>query len=433
MPEPILGEPLVTVSGVSKIFCRDLKRSLWYGLRDSIGDILPPLARKPAPDGTVTLRRDEFWANQDLNFEVRRGECVGLIGHNGAGKTTVLKMLNGLIKPDSGKIEMRGKIGALIALGAGFNPILSGRENIYVNGAVLGFSKREIDNKFDAITEFAEIGKFISAPVQTYSSGMQVRLGFAIAAAMQPDVLLIDEVLAVGDQQFRMKCITRIAELIREGVAVIFVSHSMIDIQRICTRVIVMGGGKIHLDGDPTKGIASYQSLALQRHAQTSEQAAPTKSGVTLISTKLDDTPYASDKPDHELETGDDLTISLTLAVHEPIPQARVRLYLESTTGEILTALTSYNPQAESDLAIGQHTINFHIRSLPLLVGAYGIGLSVHGGAYGIFLPQTRIAALIITGPEVKDSGRTVSGIFKLEAECEVNGQRIESPTTPCA
>ena len=188
-------EVLVKVEGVSKKFCRDLKRSLWYGMKDISSELF-------GIHQNGQLRKNEFWAVNDVNFELKRGECLGLIGHNGAGKSTLLKMLNGLIKPDKGTITMQGRIGALIELGAGFNPILTGRENIYNNGAVLGFSKKEIDEKFDAIVDFAEIDEFIDTPVQNYSSGMKVRLGFAVAAQMEPDVLIIDEVLAVGDIGF---------------------------------------------------------------------------------------------------------------------------------------------------------------------------------------------------------------------------------------
>jgi lipopolysaccharide transport system ATP-binding protein len=204
-------EVLVRVEGVSKKFCRSLKKSLWYGVCD-IGAELNPFRRRvaevagsgllvagnssnpesselatsysPPVTGEAGLRPGEFWAVNDVSFELRRGECLGLIGHNGAGKTTLLKMLNGLIKPDSGKITMRGRVGALIALGAGFNPILTGRENIYINGSVLGLSKKEIDEKIDEIIDFAEIGEFIDSPVQNYSSGMSVRLGFSIASQL---------------------------------------------------------------------------------------------------------------------------------------------------------------------------------------------------------------------------------------------------------
>lgn len=232
---------LIDVQHVSKRFCKDLKRSMRYGFMDSLRAIA-------GRDATATdLRKDEFWAVKDVSFQLRRGECLGLIGHNGAGKSTLLKMLNGLINPDQGSITMRGKIGALIELGAGFNPILTGRENIYNNGAVLGFSRSEIDAKVEAIIDFAEIREFIDAPVQNYSSGMRVRLGFAVAAQMEPDILLIDEVLAVGDIGFVVKCLNRISELLKH-CAVIFVTHNMPQVSRICTSGILMNKGVVEIN-----------------------------------------------------------------------------------------------------------------------------------------------------------------------------------------
>ena len=249
-------ETLIKVEHVSKKFCRDLKRSLWYGLKD-LGNEL--LGRRHGGDGR--LRADEFWAVDDVSFELKRGECLGLIGRNGAGKTTLLRMLNGLIKPDAGIIELRGRVGAVIALGAGFNPILTGRENIYVNASVLGLSKHETDRKIDAIIDFAEINKFIDAPVQSYSSGMQVRLGFAIATVVEPDVILLDEVLAVGDARFRVKSFNRLQELISR-CAVIFVSHNMAQVTRVCSQLSLMHDGRqIRYGEDLGSIIARYHEL----------------------------------------------------------------------------------------------------------------------------------------------------------------------------
>jgi lipopolysaccharide transport system ATP-binding protein len=249
------GEVLIKVEDLSKKFCRDLKRSLRYGLQDMAGEI----TGRPRTD---SLREKEFWAVKDIGFEVRRGECLGLIGHNGAGKTTLLRMLNGLIKPDQGRIEIRGTVGALIALGAGFNPILTGRENIYVNAAVLGLSKARVDEKLEEILAFAELGEFIDMPVQHYSSGMSVRLGFAVAAILiEPDILFLDEVLAVGDISFTIKCLNRVRELMRTS-AVVFVSHNMPLISSFCTRVLVMDHGHTVLDTDqPGVAINHYYGL----------------------------------------------------------------------------------------------------------------------------------------------------------------------------
>jgi len=247
------AEVLVKVEGLSKKFCKDLKTSLWYGVKDLVSGITGSQANRP-------LRDKEFWAVKDITFELRRGECLGLIGHNGAGKSTLLKILNGLINPDEGSVTMRGRVGALIELGAGFNPILTGRENIYNNGAVLGFTRKEIDAKVEEIIDFSEIREFIDMPVQNYSSGMKVRLGFSVAVQMEPDVLIIDEVLAVGDLGFRLKCFKSIDELL-PNTAIIFVSHNMSMISRICNSILLMEKGYEKFCGKNTsKGIDLYYS-----------------------------------------------------------------------------------------------------------------------------------------------------------------------------
>lgn len=250
-----MPDVLIKAEGVSKKFCKNMKRSMLYGIQD-ISKSMFGLTTK-----TDILRDKEFWAVDDISFELKRGECLGLIGPNGSGKSTLLKILNGIIEPDKGRIQIHGKVGALIEVGAGFHPMLTGRENIYINGSILGFSKKELDEKFDAIVDFAELEDFIDTPVKHYSSGMYVRLGFAIAAQMEPDVLLIDEVLAVGDMGFRHKCYNVINELTQK-CAVILVSHSMPNLARISTDIMVINKGKfIHHSNDIAKGIEKYNDL----------------------------------------------------------------------------------------------------------------------------------------------------------------------------
>jgi len=246
-----MNEVLVSVENLSKKFCKDLKTSLWYGVKDLASGLSGNRNERE-------LRPKEFWAVKDISFELRRGECLGLIGHNGAGKSTLLKILNGLINPDAGKVTIKGRVGALIELGAGFNPILSGRENIYNNGAILGFTRKDIDSKVEDIIDFAEIREFIDMPVQNYSSGMKVRLGFAVAAQMEPDVLIIDEVLAVGDLGFVLKCFKKI-DTILPNTAIVFVSHSMAMVSRICNQIILMDKGEAKFQGeDVSKAIDLY-------------------------------------------------------------------------------------------------------------------------------------------------------------------------------
>jgi lipopolysaccharide transport system ATP-binding protein len=223
---------LIVVDNISKKFSKSLKLGLAYGLKDLV-----------LPHNHSELRRGEFWSVKGISFSLKRGECLGIIGHNGAGKSTLLKMLSGLLPPDEGTIQINGSVGSLIELGAGFSPILTGRENIYANGSMLGFTKKQIDLKLNEIIEFAELEEFIDMPLQNYSSGMQVRLGFAVAAQIKPDILLIDEVLAVGDMGFVIKCFNHIDKLLPD-TAVIFISHSMPQISRMCTKILVLEKGK---------------------------------------------------------------------------------------------------------------------------------------------------------------------------------------------
>ncbi|UCH95035.1 MAG: ABC transporter ATP-binding protein [Candidatus Aminicenantes bacterium] len=262
----IKSETLVEVKGLSKKFCRRLKRSLWYGIRD-IGAELTGSKRNRAK-----LRKEEFWALKDVSFEIKQGELVGLIGANGAGKTTLLRLLSGLIKPDEGEITVRGKIQALIALGAGFNPVLTARENIYINGAVLGFSKKEMDQLLEEIMEFAEIREFIDMPVQSYSSGMQVRLGFSVAVNLKPDILIVDEVLAVGDASFRRKARNKMMELLHSGISVLFVSHNMALVSSLTSRCIYLDKGRVISVGTSDKVTSLYLSDSIRRSKESQNQ-----------------------------------------------------------------------------------------------------------------------------------------------------------------
>jgi ABC-type polysaccharide/polyol phosphate transport system ATPase subunit len=257
-----MSETVLRVENVAKKFCRSLKRSLWYGVQDLAN--MTRLSR----NGRTELRQDEFWALKGVSFELCEGETLGLIGHNGAGKSTLLKLINNLIKPDAGSIGVRGHVGALIELGSGFNPILTGRENIYVNAAILGLRRKEVDRRLDTIIDFAELGDFIDTPVQSYSSGMKARLGFAIAAHLAPDLLLIDEVLSVGDSSFRQRCIARLADYKSQGGTIIFVSHHSTVVERVCDRVMWLDHGRIVTIGEPAEVIQMYEARALELSRQ---------------------------------------------------------------------------------------------------------------------------------------------------------------------
>jgi lipopolysaccharide transport system ATP-binding protein len=242
----------IAVTNLSKKFCKSLRRGLYYG----VIDVLSSGVR--STDRGRRLRRDEFWALDDINVTVGRGQTLGVIGQNGSGKSTLLKILNGILLPDAGTVSMNGRLGALIEVGAGFNPMLTGRENVYLNGAVLGMTRDEIDAKFDSIVAFAEAADFLDIPVRNYSSGMTVRLGFAIAIHAELDILLVDEVLAVGDTLFQYKCYERISELKARGATIVLVSHAMSVIERVCERTLVLDHGQPVYLGETPVAIERY-------------------------------------------------------------------------------------------------------------------------------------------------------------------------------
>ncbi len=365
------NEVLVKVENLGKVFCRDLKRSLIYGLQDGFKDLMGFAGRRVESGGQFLLREGEFWSNQDINFELKRGECLGLIGHNGAGKTTLLKILNGLIKPDVGRVEMRGSVGALIALGAGFNPILTGRENIFIAGSVLGASTKYIQQKLEEIIEFSEIGDFIDAPVQSYSSGMQVRLGFAVASTLEPDILLIDEVLAVGDMGFRIKCLNRIHSLLPK-TAVIFVSHSMQMVSRICTKGILLQKGRISAQSESITNIINNYNASFGHAGMRLSGSG----GVSLQQFTINgENPISSTVV---LELGDAFHLNVNLNVHIPLESIRVRIIIENAEGQAV--LDILDPTlSESIFPVTAENINFSVEipNINLVGGKYFVTIAV--------------------------------------------------------
>lgn len=306
------NEWAIRAEGVSKKFGLTLRQSMKYGLRD--------VGRKLVGRTSTSsvLREGEFWAVNDVSFELHGGEALGIMGVNGCGKTTLLRILNGVYAPDTGRIQIRGRVGALIAAGAGFAPMLSGRENVYVNGALLGLTTKEIDGLMDEIIAFSELGHFIDLPVKNYSSGMYVRLGFAIAALSRPDVLLMDEVLAVGDLNFQKKCYDHILQLKRQGTAIILVSHSPGAIWSVCDRGLFMDHGRVIVDGCAEDVIRAYDDQNSRNAASASLQFDKAVAAHDVASSEDKNSEYGHTKGG----TGDVVCSSVRLFADSNSPQA---------------------------------------------------------------------------------------------------------------
>ncbi len=254
-----MSSPRVIFDGVWKKFRRGRPH-------DSLRDFIPWLLRQAVNGLSDDLEEQEFWALRDISFEVRPGDALGIIGPNGAGKSTVLKLLSRILKPNRGRCEIRGRFGALIEVTAGFHPDLTGRENVFFQGAIMGMKRAEIKRKLDEIIDFAGIGEFIDTPVKRYSSGMQARLGFSIAGHLDPDVLLVDEVLAVGDLSFQKRCLDRMQEKLAAGVALVFVSHNLPAVMKLCPRTLVLSRGQRLFEGSSENAVEFYTKASGQGH-----------------------------------------------------------------------------------------------------------------------------------------------------------------------
>ncbi|MCK9283328.1 MAG: ABC transporter ATP-binding protein [Rhodocyclaceae bacterium] len=359
-----MSEVLIKAQGLGKKFSKSLGRGLLYGAEDMARSFFGLAPR------SATLGADEFWSLQDVNFELKRGECLGLIGPNGAGKSSLLKILNGIIPPSCGQVTIRGKVGALIEVGAGFHPLLTGRENIYVNGAIIGLSRREIDRKFDAIVDFSGIEEFIDTPVKHYSSGMYVRLGFAIAIQMEPDVLLIDEILAVGDAGFRSKCYNAIDRL-SERTAIAFVSHAMPMISRLATQTLLINRGQVAYQGDTAGGIAHYHQLF-------GSQTSPSRMGsgeASILSVQFLDT---DEVPINTVGQGRPLTIEMRISSRIEIRNANIDIVFVNIAEELVAECSTLVAEQAINLVPDQElAIRARIDRFSLNAGVYKVSVLI--------------------------------------------------------
>lgn len=391
----------IRVEGVSKKFGLTLRQSMRYGLRDMGGRLLGQ------PSASGTLREGEFWAVKDVSFEVQAGEALGIMGVNGCGKTTLLRILNGVYSPDTGQAQLRGRVGAMIAAGAGFAPMLSGRENVYVNGTLLGLSTREIDDVMDEIIAFSELGQFIDLPVKNYSSGMYVRLGFAIAALSRPDVLLMDEVLAVGDLNFQKKCFDHILKLKRDGTAIILVSHSPGAIWSVCDRGLFMNRGRVEVDGPVEDAIRAYDDQNARNAATASaqfDQAAVAHNGqskssiaseyghtqggtgeVFCTSVSLPNCDSSSNA--NEFEFKESIFIDTELIVAKPQEDLLLRFTVDAMHYRFIATLDSYEqgldlPRVEP----GRYRLHVKINTPNFRPGTYTLNLGISRKRVGVHL-----------------------------------------------
>jgi ABC-type polysaccharide/polyol phosphate transport system ATPase subunit len=356
------GDIAISLKNISKKFM--LSRGGTKTLKGTVLDML----------GKGGPRTEEFWALKDVNFSVRKGETLGIIGVNGAGKSTLLSIIAGTMHPTTGTVETQGTISSLLELGAGFHPDMSGRENVYLFGSIMGISQEQIESKFDAIVEFAELNRFIDQPVKHYSSGMYVRLGFSVAVQVNPDILLVDEVLAVGDAAFQRKCIARMEEFRMSGKTMLIISHDLKTIQAVSDRIILLDSGTILGDGEPESVVEQYEDMSRERHIESLRKEWGTKEARI---TAYEISNSAGIKTD-SFKAGDSLIATLDydsdIAIHNPV----FGFAINDNQGGLLTGNNSQIEHCTLPDIQGKGRVRLTIPQLNLATGSYLLSFSLH-------------------------------------------------------
>jgi ABC-2 type transport system ATP-binding protein len=351
-----MSEPVIRVVDVSKRFNlhhdKSLKERLVNFNRQSVED---------------------FWALRDVGFELESSHTLGLIGANGSGKSTLLKLIAGILTPTTGYVERRGRVAALLELGAGFHPDLTGRENIYMNSSILGLTRKQTDQYFDAIVDFADIGQFIDNQVKFYSSGMYVRLAFAVAVHVDPEILLIDEVLAVGDESFQRKCMKRIKEFQKEGRTIILVSHGIDMVRQLCDRVIMLEKGEMLVDGNPHEAARAYRERYAPRVEEQTEESGPRL--LTISDVRVTN---GNGQRQDRFEAGDRLGLEITLKASEAVDDPVVGVAIYNHVDNMIYGTTTALRNVALGRVEGDLSLRFDFGAIPMVEGQYFVTIAVH-------------------------------------------------------
>jgi lipopolysaccharide transport system ATP-binding protein len=407
-----MSEPVVIFDHIYKKFSRGEQHT---SLRDFIPALFGRLLR--GTDTQQALTAQEFWAVQDVSFRLKRGEAMGIIGPNGSGKSTTLKLLSGILRPERGAYSVKGRLSALIEVGAGFHPDLTGRENVFLNGRILGMTRKEVRAKFAEIVEFAGVEEFIDTPVKRYSSGMAVRLGFAVAAFVQPDVLLVDEVLAVGDMEFRSRCHAHMDRMRRRGVTMILVSHNLNEVRNLCEQTLMLFKGQSVMHGPSQKVLERYyqtisQKIKVEQDARA--QRDTTAKTVTDLSVERVEFLDERQQPSETFLTGRPMTVRIHYRASRPVPQPRVSVEVAWAGDDfIATLFDSQHDQAELPTLQGQGVIDLRIHSLLIEPNVFAVRVSVLD-------QQGNTLDIVQRLRFVLSEERLIPGVFALEHQWEV-------------
>ena len=351
-------------------------RHRYVALRDVLAGKFKGLLKRKAEGGNSRL--EEFWALKNLSFEIKPGEAVGIIGRNGAGKSTLLKLLSRITEPSEGRMELEGRVASLLEVGTGFHPELTGRENIFLNGAILGMHRAEIKRKFDEIVAFAEVEKFLDTPVKHFSSGMYMRLAFAVAAHLEPEILIVDEVLAVGDIEFQKKCLSKMDDVSHSGRTILFVSHNMDAILRLCSRAILLQAGRILEAGPVQQVVTRYTTIQLSQPSKVDLEHFPAQPWTrrSLVLSSVEWSGAGAGSP-WVVPFGEPIRFRVNVRCIKPVQQAELGIALFAPTGTEIASTSSIATHPGLNLSPGQYTFSVAYRSLNLVPGTYNFGIGL--------------------------------------------------------
>lgn len=402
-------QPIIRVQGVGKRYHLGGPAAPYSTLRETIME----MARKPVRALRKNGDNSTLWALQDLDFEVSPGEVLGIIGRNGAGKSTLLKILSRITEPTVGRVELFGRVASLLEVGTGFHPELTGRENIYLNGSILGMSRKEIERKFDEIVEFSEVEKFLDTPVKRYSSGMYVRLAFAVAAHLQPEILIVDEVLAVGDYAFQQKCLNKMQDVSTGGRTVLFVSHNMGAISRLCQRCIVLDQGRIVASGPTAAAVQTYMTSGLMERAEYTQNGSVDKAMNLRRVALIDERGEAQS----EVRYTDKLRFVLEYEVNQSVSGASVGMALFTVDGTCAMATADFDSHNEllGTRAPGRYQTTVEIPPCWLNTGRYTVTIYIANSMSGVVYDQVEaiVFSIVDTGTPGSRHGVERKGVLQ--------------------
>jgi lipopolysaccharide transport system ATP-binding protein len=365
-----MGDTAVRVNNLGKMYRIGAAREKGDGLRHALEAGVRRLGQRLRGRAVPTTTYEDFWALKDVSFEVKRGECVGVIGRNGAGKSTLLKVLSRITEPTRGEIALRGRVGSLLEVGTGFHPELTGRENIFLNGAILGMQRTEIARKFDEIVAFGEVEKFLETPVKYYSSGMYTRLAFSVAAHLEPDILIVDEVLAVGDAKFQKKCLGKMGEVSKYGRTVLFVSHNMQAVATLTQRCIVLSNGSLTFSGNTAEAVGIYNAMLDEQNRERGRYLAPQGQGPI---NRVRSIRVLTSDPGAVHHWGKPITFEFELEVGEPNDSLCFAFNVVNRASQKVCHFWNYDPDLPFRRKAGIHTLRLTAPKFRLYMGEYTI------------------------------------------------------------